>query len=68
MRTHRPRTAIEVAIDKATGFSGPRDMPIYVTLRCPKCGRKQQTPALECDPEGTTEVVADCPKCFKEEE
>ena len=63
MKTHRKPTPIELAIDRATGFARSGDVPIYVTLKCPTCGRTQQTPALESDPEGTTVIHAECTKC-----
>ena len=64
MKTHRKLTPVEMAIDRACGMpAGSGEVQIFLTIRCPKCGRVGRTPAIDSDPEGTREIVAECPKC-----
>ena len=58
------RTPIEIMIDQATGHdpSNPGKR-LYVTLHCPKCGRKQSTKRDPSDPPLTATVRIQCPKC-----
>lgn len=63
MQTTRPLTPIEIAMDKAMGFTGSRTAPVMVTLRCPSCDKTQQAKADETDPEGTAVIELHCPDC-----
>lgn len=62
MRTTRPKTPIEAAIDCHFGVVNT-EAQIFVMLRCPKCDRTQRAPADETDPEGTATIRVICPKC-----
>jgi len=53
------RSAIDSAIDEATGFK-PEE---WVRLLCPGCGRRQLAKRDETDPPGTHTVRVHCPKC-----
>lgn len=62
MRTTRPKTPIEMAIDRQFGIVGG-EAQVWIVLCCPKCDRTQRAPADEADPEGTTTIRIICPKC-----
>ena len=59
------RSPIEAMIDAATGFdpAKPAFAPLPVVLRCPSC--KREASYRQKVPDGTTLVVAACPKCAK---
>jgi len=65
MKTHRSPTPIERAIDRSCGRTESPDVPIFLPIRCPTCELRGHTPALESDPEGTKEIVLECPACTR---
>lgn len=60
----KPRSPIEMLVDRACGFDpyAPRD---DVLLRCPKCGREKSAARDSTDPPGTSLVVLQCPECVQ---
>jgi hypothetical protein len=65
MRTRRPLTPFERAIDRAIGFRRKTDdAPIMVTMSCAACGKGRSVAAFEAWPDGTVKVEWErCPTC-----
>lgn len=61
----RPRSPIEIMVDRACGFGPnqyePPELPVLLT--CPGCGRQMRSPTVEGDPEGTAAITVKCPEC-----
>lgn len=59
----KPRSPIEMMIDKACGFDPSGPAPERVTLRCPQCRRTLRVLRDDTDPENASTVEVICDKC-----
>lgn len=63
----RAPSAIDLAIDRATGNPGLRWVRRSVMLECRHCERRQPAPMDETDAPGTARVVCVCDRCPQED-
>lgn len=62
----RPRSPIEMMVDKACGFdaSNPPPSEPEILLTCPKCGKEKMTPKLKTDPVWAVRCTLLCRSCW----
>ena len=61
----KPRSPIEMMVDRACGVPDDYVPPPRVTLECSGCKRTKSAPVDPTDPPGTARIVMLCPECAK---